>query len=141
MTALLDSRPHAEAVKAAIRAKLSPSSPATAHVYDYDDVPSTYGNAGTLPNIFVVLSVERRAGSPLRGTGRTGTSGWRIALRGVGRTVDESRFALLRAAEALDGARLTVSGEKSTPVLFETDQAPEYDDGRWSGSSVWTYVL
>lgn len=140
MTALIDSRPHAEAIKAAIRAKLSPSNPSTAHVYDYDDVPSTYGNAGTLPNIFVVLSVERRFGGTGRNA-RAGEIGWRVALRGVGRTVDESRFALLRAAEALHQARLTIGGDKTTPIQFESDRAPEYDDGRWSGSSNWTYVL
>jgi hypothetical protein len=53
---LVDQRVHAVAVKAALNTALT----GDAAAYDYDEVPGTNGNAGTLPNIYVALSVERR---------------------------------------------------------------------------------
>lgn len=131
---LVDSRSHAEAVKAALVATVG------AKVYDYDEVPSMNGNPGVLPNIYVVVSVERRAGAPRRASASTGRTGWRVAARAVGRTVDETRWAMAKVAAALNEARLTIDGTETTPAQFEADQAPELDNGRYSGLALYTYV-
>lgn len=131
---VLDSRAHATAVKAAIKAQLGPN-----NAYDYGTVPGADGNTGTLPNIFVLVSVERRYNPNLRLSAQAGTTGWRIGVRALGRTVDESRWALLKVATALNEARLTIDGTTTTPIQFESDQAPVLDEGRYSALSLWTY--
>ncbi len=134
MSVTIDAREHATALKAAISAQLGPHD-----VYDYDDVPGSNGNAGQLPPIYVVLSVERRYNPRLRVTARASTSGWRVSARGVGRTVDEARWALFQVATALNEVSLTVDGKPTSPIQFEADQAPALDDKRYSGLSLWTY--
>lgn len=132
---LVDARLHAEAVKAALNGSLGADK-----ALDYDEVPGMNGNAGKLPNIYVAVSVERRAGAPLRATASTGRTGWRVGARCVGRTVDECRWALFKVAEALNEQRLTIDGAQTTPIQFEADQAPEWDDGRYSALALYTYV-
>jgi hypothetical protein len=133
---LVDQRVHAVAVKAALNTALT----GDAAAYDYDEVPGSNGNAGTLPNIYVALSVERRAGAPLRSTASTGRTGWRVAARCVGRSVNECRWAVNKVAVALNEKALTIGGDVTTPVQFESDQAPELDDGRYSALALYTYV-
>lgn len=134
---LVDARVHAEAIKAALNIALAPKVAAL----DYDEVPGMNGNGGKLPNIYVAVSVERRAGAPLRkATATTGRTGWRIAARGVGRTVDECRWAMFHIAQALNETRLTIGGTVTTPIQFETDQAPERDDSRYAALALYTYV-
>lgn len=109
-------------------------------IYDYGKVPGADGNAGTLPPIYLLLTVERRATGVYRAA-RAGVSGWRISIRGVGRTVDEARWALHKATVALDEQNLLIGGKTSTPVTFNTSQAVGKDDGRFSGLIAWTYAL
>lgn len=132
---LVDARVHAAAIKAALTVTLGAD-----RALDYDEVPSMNGNPGVLPNIYVALSVERRAGAPLRFSAATGRTGWRIAARCVGRTVDECRWAMFHVAQALNEKLLTIGGETTTPIQFESDQAPEWDDGRYSALALYTYV-
>lgn len=132
---LIDPRVHATAVKAALDAALG-----AGKALDYDEVPGTNGNAGKLPNIYVAVSIERRGGARVRATATTGRTGWRVAARCVGRTVDECRWALFKVATALNETQLTIDGLPTTPVQFETDQAPEWDDGRYSALALYTYV-
>jgi hypothetical protein len=133
---LVDARVHATAVKAALNAVLGPK----AEALDYDEVPGMNRNPGPVPNIYVAVSVERRAGAPLRQSATTGRTGWRVGARCVGRTVDECRWALFKVATALNEARLTIGGLDTTPVQFEADQAPEWDDGRYSALALYAYV-
>lgn len=131
---VLDERKHATALKALLNAALSPSS-----VYDYGKVPGADGNAGTLPNIFALLGIERRYVEPTH-AGRTQRSSWRITVRYAGRTVDEARWAAMKVAEALED-RLVVDGVTSTPITHETTQAIALDDGRFAGWASYTYTL
>lgn len=133
---VLDARLHAAAVRTAITAALAPSWTA----YDYGKVPGADGNTGTLPNIFCLVSVERRFNSNLRLSAQAGTGGWRVSVRCLGRTVDEARWAMDRVTRALNEARLLIDGRATTPIQFESDQAPAFDDGRYSGLSSWTYA-
>lgn len=135
MSVLVDARPHATAVKSALDAALGPWD-----AYDYDDLPGANGNAGTLPGIFVTISLERRYNPLIRPPGRADSVGWRLALRSVGRTVDEARWAQLRTADALNEKRLLVAGEYTTRLQFETGDAAAFDDGRYSATDFYTYV-
>lgn len=134
MSALVDPRPHATAVKSAIAAALGSS-----HVYDHGQVPGTYSNTGSLPNIFVLVAIERRQ-SPVLRSARAGDAGWRIVLTVLGRTVSECNWARLKVFEALGEQRLEVSGFSTTPIQFESDTAPRYDDGRFAADVFLTYV-
>lgn len=136
MSLVIDARPHAAAVKAAVTAAMAPLWTA----YDYGKVPGSDGNAGTLPSIYALVSVERRFNSNLRLSAQASQTGWRVTVRLVGRTIEESRWAMNRAAVALNEARLSVEGRSTSPIQFETDQSPELDGGRYSGLSSWTYA-
>lgn len=142
MTVVLDPRVHAAAAKAAIDAAVGPD-PATSltRVFDYDDVPGTNKNPGTPPNIHVLISLERRYNPNLR-SAKAGAAGWRLAARGIGRTVDESRWALLMVATALNEKRLFIGEDEipTTPIQYESGQAPELDDGMYAGLDFYTYA-
>lgn len=138
----LDTRAHSTAIKAAIEARLGGS-----HAYDYDDVPGS-SQAGSpdlrsadLPDIYAAVSVERRYMPARRITAQAGRSGWRVAVRTVGRTVDEARWAQKRVAEALDEAQLTIDGLTTTAFQHESWTDADYDDGRYSGLTVYTYGI
>ncbi len=139
---LVDARPHAEAVKAALNAALGPD----VHAYDYDEVPGSDLNpndeqrAEPVPDIFVVIAVSRRAAPPTRGGYTTGRTGWRIETRGAGTTTDECRWAMYKAAVALNEAVLTIDGTDTTPVTFESETEPQSDDGRISATALWVYA-
>lgn len=139
MTApVLDERAHFAAIQAAIAAA---NTQLGADTYDYGEVPGEDGNEGTIPRIFVLLQVERRYLETLHSTRHSTRSSWRIAVRYVGRTVDEARWAGKHVSAALDAAVLDVEGFSSTPVQHEQTNAVTADDGLFSGLSVWTYTL
>lgn len=133
MTALVDSRPLTEAVRAAVETALG-----AWQVYDYGQVPGADNNAGPMPAIYGLLSVERTPGSERRMSGQHNVSGWRIVVRVVGTTVNETRWALNKVAVALNETTLNVGTRSTTPIQFERDQAPELDEGRFSALSSWT---
>lgn len=132
----LDVRPHMAAIKALIDATLSPHKS-----YGYDNLPGMNGTAGEVPAIFAVVSVERRfAGTP-RMNGRPSRSGWRVSARWAGRTLNEALWAEERVTSALEGVKVTLDGQTSTPISHEVSQAAAYDDGRMVGLTEFTYVL
>lgn len=135
-TTTLDERLHVAAIKAAIKAQFGPN-----NVYDYGTVPGADGNAGTLPNIFALVSLERRYNPNLTLAARASANGWRLSVRVVGRTMDEARWALLKVATALNEQRLTIDGRATTPLQYESPRPPELDDGRFSGLASYTYAL
>ena len=137
MTApVLDERKHAAALTAALKAAIG-----TEHVYEYGSVPGLDRNGGVEPGIYLLLTVERRFMAAAHSPRRHSKSAWRATVRAVGTTVNESRWAALRVSQALDGVRLTVDGEPSTPVQHESSNAPEFDDNRAHSLSLWTYTL
>lgn len=131
-----DFRPHATAIHAAIKAAL----PASVNVYDYSTVPGSNGNTGTLPTSYVVVAVERRYNPNLRSTAQAGSTGWRVSARCVSTTVTNVGLLMAAVSAALNEKRLIVGGLPTTPIQFESDQTPEYDSGRYSGYSLWTYA-
>jgi hypothetical protein len=140
---VLDEREHVEVFKAAVTAALAPKW----RCYGYDDVPGSPQNPDEnerrkpLPNIYVLVSLERRFVQPGRLIGRAGRSGWRVSFRGVGRTEDECRWALLRIANAVDELRFSIDGFRSTVLTHESSTSPEWDDRRFSAIKTYTYSL
>ena len=132
----LDARPHARAIKEAVEASFG----AAADLYDYDDVPGTNGNEGVLPDLYAEMTVEPVTSGNPRMTGQTGTRHWIATVRGVGRTVDEARWVLFKAATALHEQALVVDGRPTTPLQGGDGGPPELDGGRYSGLLVFTYT-
>lgn len=130
---MTDERPHAAALLAALNTALSPRA-----AYTRGKVPGLDNNAGTEPAIYAIVDLERRNNTPTLRAGRTVRRGWRVTVRGVGRTVDEARWALARASVALEGAQVDV-GTPTTPLLFETADQVAPDEGRYSGAITYTY--
>lgn len=135
MSVLLDARPHATAVKDALDVPLGAWA-----AYDYDDVPGANDNHGKPPGIFVLISVERRFNPNVRMSAQAGTTAWRLAVRSVGRTVAECRWAQVRVAEVLNEGRLLVAGIYTSRLQYESGNAASFDDGRYSAVDIYTYV-
>jgi hypothetical protein len=125
---------HAVAIKAALTA-------AGAVPYDYDEVPSTNGNPGTLPQWFTAVGVTRRFGGNFRTSAQSGVTGWRITTLAVGNNVTNARNIRLKQHQALEGVVLTINGEKTTPIALESADQIEPDGARHSGLTTWTYAL
>jgi hypothetical protein len=131
---VLDEREHWAALKSRLDAALAPWV-----AYDDGSVPGINGNPGEIPDILVIASIERRYVEPMH-AGRSPRSGWRIALRHVGRLPAEAQWAASRTAEAME-ARLVIDGHTSTPPTHESSVAVAADDGRFSGTALYTYAL
>lgn len=121
---------NATAVLAALNASLTPKV-----AYDYDEVPAER------PDNYVEISVSRRFGGEPRLTGRKGSTGWRVTTRAVSRYVSDARLMQEKCRTALEYVRLTVGGETTTPIDFESEDPVGPDDGWFSGLITWTYVL
>lgn len=101
-------------------------------VFAYDDKPAD----NELPDRYVLVHLDRRAGESERACGGIAMRGWRLATRYVGRTLDEVRWLSDRMA-TLERTRQSVIG--STPLTFESSDPPEERTGRWEAADVWTY--
>lgn len=141
MSALLDERPYVVAVRAAIN-----EASTEFDAYDYDDIPGGPQNAteagrnASLPKMFALVSLERRANTQLRLTANTTRTGWRLAIRAAGRTTDECRGVGFKTAVALHEEQLLIDGRLTTPIQFESQRAAEWDDGRYVSDYIWTFA-
>lgn len=128
---------HAAAILTAINATLAalPSAPSTLRAYEYDDLPATR------PENYIEVGVSRRFGGESRESGHKTTTGWRVTTRGVGRSVKNARDLLQHGRTSLEFKSLTVNGEKTSLIQFETEDAVSPDEGYYSGLSSYTYVI
>lgn len=117
-------------------------------VLDYDDAQDLqngdevdFGGVvlDTLPPIHVLVSLSRRFGGNPRVSAHKTVSGWRLTTTAVGTTVDEARWAAEKVAR-LEFARITATGYDLSPLMFEVENAPEPDDGFYSGATSWTFT-
>jgi hypothetical protein len=123
----IDAQLFFDAVKAAVVGEFG------ANVYEYGKAPGADGNPGVLPSKYLLLVVERRFVPPSRMSRTASRTGWRITGVGVGRySPTNARDALTALATALDGQLLTVNGVVTTPIEFESGQAPVKE-----GASEW----
>ncbi|MGH3349309.1 MAG: hypothetical protein ACRDPS_01490 [Nocardioides sp.] len=123
----------------AVTALLTPAMPAGASVYAPGTVPGADGNAGTLPQKWMQLTLERRFTETAH-VGRTRTA-FRAYLRAVADNEHNADDILTRGCEAIEEALLVIDGETSTPVAHETTQAVKPDDGKHSGMASYTFTL
>ena len=137
----IDERAHDDVIRPLLADELGTEPNGDERIYAYGQVPGLDNNPGVVPGIHALLVIERRYAPPALMVARAGTSGWRVTVRGVGRTVDEARWAMNAATRALEGRRLSIEGVMSTPLTLEVAQMVEPDDGRFSGLATWTYVL
>lgn len=140
MSVLLDERAHAAVVLTALRAALA-SDPADGNVVDdLNKIPGTEGNEGKAPPIFATIELERTSPVQKRMTSQAGTAGWMLTVTVNGRTVDEARWALLQVARALNERRLVVEGRTTTPLQYETGNAPTPRGKRYEADALYTYA-
>lgn len=92
-----------------------------------------------LPPIHVLVTITRRFGGNPRVSAHKTVTGWRLTTTVVGTTVDEARWAFSRIAQ-LEYVRLTATGSDLSPLMFESANAPEPDDGMFSAMSSWTFT-
>lgn len=122
---------HATAVKAALTT-------AQAAPYDLDDLKTLE----TLPAYYTEVTVSRRfVGDGLRASREPGIRAVRLGTRFVAKNITTAREMQKRTTDALEGVSLTVSGETTTPIEFESADVIAEDDGYWSGLTTWTYVV
>lgn len=108
--------------------------------YRQNEVPGSVGGpSGTPPNTFAVVHIERRFTPVTRASGLNDITCWRAVVMHVGNTISNAQLAAMRVSDALDGATLALGGDFYGPVLFELEQAPEFDAGRYAGRTQWTY--
>jgi hypothetical protein len=136
-----DEREHDATIRPLLADALGTEDNGDARIYAYGEVPGMDGNPGTVPAIYALLVIERRYVPPGLMVARANRSGWRVTVRGVGRTVNEARWAITKATRTLEDRRLQIAGATSTPLILEVAQLVEPDDGRFSGLATWTYAL
>lgn len=136
MSALVDARPHASAVKSAIAAALGSS-----HVYDHSEVPGGSSKPDEpLPNIFVLVAIEVRYSPVLRG-GRGGNAGIRVVTAALGRTVSECQWAQHKVELALNEQVLTIADKATTRIQRPDGMgAPRFDEPRYVADTFYTYA-
>lgn len=104
--------------------------------YDFDDIPATR------PADYVEVSLHRRFGGESRASGQKWVTGYRLAVRSVSQaSVSDARLMRLKAKTALESKFLTVSGETSTPIQFESEDPIGPDDGWYSGLTLYTFTI
>lgn len=111
--------------------------------YRFGEVPGADGNGDDddLPDRYAVVDVQRRPYTPQSMAAHPDVSGWAVSVVGVGREVDEAAWVLDRIAHALEDSVITLDGETSTPLTFDTS-GPITRDGRvFEGLITFTYVL
>lgn len=123
-----------------VAAALTALLPVGVTVYRKGTVPGADGQAGTLPQKFVTLHLERRYLPPSHGSRLRSRASWRAIARAVANTT-RNADALLDDCSGIEDQRLTVEDYTSTPVEFESGVPAAPDDGKFSGSLTWTFTL
>jgi hypothetical protein len=124
---------HAAAIRTALDS-------AGAEPYDTGKVPGSTGNAGQMPQWYTEASVTRRFGGNPRATATSGVDGYRILTRAVANSAANARNVRTKQHAALEGVVLTIDGQQTTPITFESADPIALDDGMFSGLTTWTYA-
>jgi hypothetical protein len=126
----IDQRAHATAIRTALNASITPDL-----AYDADDLPAIR------PNRYVEVYLARRF-IPANRNGTSGITGWRLLARTVDKTsVDNAQLLQSKVNTALNEQSLVIGSGSTTPIQFESEEPIGPDDGWYSGSTAWTYVL
>lgn len=108
---------------------------AAANAYAVGYVP------GTKPQSYNEVFVHRRFGGNKRTSDPVPeTIPYRALIRSIGKSHNNA-LEMRRLAGLLEGTTLTVGGEESTPLEFETSEPVGLDDGWFSGTLQLTYSI
>lgn len=119
------------AILTALNAALSPRK-----AYELDQVSTTR------PAQYVEVTLARRFGGERRASAGLGLTSYRITVAAVSQTtVSSVRSDLEKCRAALEFARLSVGGEVSTPIQFETNDDADYGAGWFAEYMAFTYVI
>ncbi|MFJ9387704.1 hypothetical protein ACIRON_02715 [Nocardioides sp. NPDC101246] len=129
------------AAYAAVSAEIAPSLPTGVKVYRPGKVPGWNGNTGSLPQMWVQLTIERRYTETTHGVRARTRTAFRAYVRSVADTEHNADELTRCCTEVLEDALLTVDGDASTPVEHETSEAVRPDDGKFSGLTAFTFTL
>lgn len=103
--------------------------------------PQSFSTAPkTLPDFFTQVATVRRFGGQQVGSGERNGQLFRILLRQVAKRLDNAE-TLREKSAGLEGAVLTIGGDTTTPIEFESADPISEDDGRYSGDESWIYRL
>ena len=134
----LDVRDHLTAVTAALKLLLDD---VDAVVGDHSNIPGGNWRPGKKPTELVLLSVDRRIVGARRVTGQAGRSSWRLSVRWASSSENNARLLEYLATQALDETRLVIAAHQSTPLQHESTTPIAFDEGLFSGLTVFTYTL
>lgn len=108
--------------------------------YTGDDIEKL-DKAGTRPDTYLEVSVQRRYTDQLRmDPGRDKTSWW-VDVEAVSTLKFNADAALDRAHDVLDHIRLTVDAIESTPLDPTPGRPVDKADRDWSGLDSWSAVF
>lgn len=124
---MADEETHGAAIIAALEAL-------GAEPFDIDKLPSP------LPDYYTEVSVSRRYGGEALASSELTSKSYRITTRQVAKTITNARRLRAKGA-GLEDTLLTVGGDTTSPVAFETEDLIGPDDGWYSGLQTWTYAL
>jgi hypothetical protein len=103
--------------------------------YSIDALPDV------LPPAYIEISVTRRVGGVERFSGVKDGRLHRVVARAVGKTVPQT-YRMWDLIDALEDTMLTIGGQLTTPVQFETDDEVITPDAGWfSGAKSLAYAL
>lgn len=102
--------------------------------FDLGDVPTP------APDKYTEVTVTRRFGGEQRGSGERDGQLYRITARQVSKVFQNAQNLRVKSS-GLEGLVLTVAGEKTTPIEFESADTIGEDDGWYSGLETWTYGI
>lgn len=102
--------------------------------YDLGDIPATP------PERYTEVTVTRRFGGEQRFSGLRDGQLFRITARQVAKVYQNAQNLRAKSA-AIEGVTLTVGGQTTTPIEFESADPIGTDDGWYSGLETWTYAL
>lgn len=104
--------------------------------YEADEVPKTR------PSEYVDIAIGRRFGGERRSSSQAGLTGYRLTVRATSEMAPSNvRDTLEDCRAALEYQRVTVGGEVSTPLQFETEDPAGEDEGHFSGVMAFTYTI
>lgn len=110
------------------------------------DTPKTAYDVGKEPSPrpkeYVDVNVSRVFGGTPRTSSQKYLTGYRVTVRGVSElSATNARNSLEVCRAALEYKRLTVDGQESTPIQFETEDPAEPDNGWFVGLLAFTYTI
>lgn len=135
----MNEQAHVAAVLGALNTQLATLGTGHPSAYDTDEL----GRMDSVPSEYVEVRVHPRYGGEHRVSTHTGVRAWRIVTTYKSTNLAENARALRRETQAaLEYRVLTIDGQDTTPVAFETAVPIGTDEEHWvTGTDSWTYGI